>query len=219
MKKIWIFALLIFLPTILLSQPSNWSINASVGAGISKADNPSTKFYKNDSKGKIGTDLSVTVRYSFLQMFFVSSGIGFQAFKSQCGYTMNSSAIDYNGLKPDLSYSNIYFPFTVGFSNSERWRLYPVAELGAGLNFATGLKDKVEIGSVTTDVVGKARVMAPSFIAQGGVGYLLSYKVSLEAKLRYVTVPNVSDDMDVNNKAYKSTWMFMGGQLSLLIRL
>lgn len=216
MKRIYSVIFLIFLPTILFSQWSNWSISASVAGGISEVDNPSTKFYKKDSKGKIGADMALTVRYSIWR-FYASSGIGFQTFKSQCGYTMTSTSIRYNELNPDLSYSNLYIPVYVGFKYN-RWRVYPVAEAGINVNFPIGLKDRVVIGNDITDVVGNPKAVTFSYVAQGGVGFAFSQQWSLEAKFKYLKSLNVSEDKESTGKDYKSTWTFMGGQVSMVLR-
>lgn len=217
MKKIWVSILLVLLPTVVFSQWSGWSIAVSGSAGISEANNSSTKYYKENTKGKIGTDVSFTARYA-IRMFYLSSGVGFQAFTSQSGYVMRSDTVSYGGLRPDFSYSNLYIPLTVGF-RYDRWKLYPLVELGANVHFPTGLKDRIVVGNDVTDVVGSAKFVTLSFVAQGGLGLSLGGRCALEAKLRYSTSSDVSkEDKRVRNNT-KSTWTYTGGQLSMVVKL
>lgn len=213
MKKIWGIIVLIFFPTILFSQ---WSLGGSVSTGISKVDNDYMTYYK-DSKGKMGLDFSVTARYT-IWYFYASTGVGYQSFKSESGYEMRSSTIDYKSLNPEFSYANVYVPVTVGFLY-DRWKVYPVAEVGVNVNFPVSLKDRLEIGNEVTTKRGVSKSVVPAFVVQGGVGYGLSERCSLEAKLRYSTSGNVSNHKKSNGSDYKSTWQYIGGQVSFVMWL
>ena len=217
MKKILVVILLTFLPVVAFSQWSRWSIVGSVAAGISEVDNAYMTYYK-DSKGKMGIDMALTARYSVWRIY-LSSGVGYQSFKSQSGYELTSSTVKYNGVQPEFSYSNIYVPVTVGFNHYKWWKLYPVVEMGATINFPVELKDRLEIGNEVTTRRGDSKGTVVSFVAQGGLGYSFNDRCSVEAKFRFSTSGSVSTYKDISGKDYNSTWQFIGGQLSLVINL
>ncbi len=213
MKRIWIIILLVFFPTILFSQ---WSFAGSVSTGTSKVSNDYMKFYKT-SKGSQGFDLAFTARYAIWKIY-VSSGVGFQAYKSQSGYVMTSSVVDYQALNPEFSYSDVYVPLTIGFSH-DRWKLYPVVEAGVAVNFTIESKDRLAIGNETTSRLGGANATVLSYIAQAGLGYGFNDRYSLEAKLRFSGTGNVSNQKNTNGTNYKSTWQFIGAQVSFVVRI
>lgn len=213
MKKVWVLALLVLLPTVMFAQ---WRAVASVSGGLSEVDNIYMKFY-NDSKAKVGYDFSATVRYAY-KVFYASSGVGFQAFKAESGYAMNSSVIDYGKTRPEFSYSNIYIPVTLGF-NYNAWKVYPLAEMGIQVGLPVEVKDRIVIGNEVTTKRGDPKAVVLSFVIQGGVGYIFSKKCAVEAKLRYTSSGNVSTYEDKVGKKYKSTWNYVGGQVSLVVAL
>ncbi|MDR0660278.1 MAG: hypothetical protein LBG19_05645 [Prevotellaceae bacterium] len=207
MKRIWVVIFLIFFPTILFSQ---WSFVGSVSGGISEIENDFTKPYRNN-KGKMGADLSVAVRYSIWK-FYVSSGVGYQAFKSESGYVFNSNINGYKNLHPEFSYSNIYIPVTIGFIY-DRWRVYPIAETGVHVGFPVSLEDRLEISPTVTTKHGEARLTVIGFMLQAGAGFALSERFAIEAKFRYFSSENTS-----NFQGYKSTWQYIGGQVSFIVK-
>lgn len=214
MKKIGVFILLVFFPTILFSQ---WSFAGSAAVGVSEVKNNYMKKYYKDSKGQLGLDFAVTARYTIWKLY-LSSGVGFQTFKSQSGRSMESSLIDYKSLNPQFSYSNVYVPLTIGF-NYNRWKIYPIAEAGVKFLFTTELKDRLDINSETTSRIGGSKSTVVAFVGQAGVGYAFNYRYSLEAKFRFSSTGDVSIYKYPDGTNYKSTWQFIGAQVSFVVRI
>ncbi len=196
---------------------SQWSLVSSASVGISEAKNDYMKTYYKSSKGQLGLDFAFTARYAIWKLF-VSSGIGFQTFKSESGRTLESSLIDYKNLNPQFSYSNIYVPLTIGFSY-DRWKLYPIAEAGVNVLFTTELKDRLAIGNETSSRMGGSNSTVLAFVMQAGIGYAFSDKCSFEAKLRFSTTGDVSRYTYANGKNYKSTWQYVGAQASFVVKI
>ena len=214
MKKIWVIILLVFLPTILFSQ---WSFVGSASVGTSEVDNNYAKKFYKDSKGKMGLDFSFTARYSIWK-FYLSSGVGFQTFKSQSGYPMISNEVDYGQLGPEFSYSNIYVPATIGFSY-DRWKIYPIAEVGVNVLFTTELKDRLDINDKTTSRLGGAKSTVIGYVMQAGVGYAFNDIYSLETKFRFAGTGDVSTYKYPDGRNYKSTWQYVGVQVSFVVKI
>lgn len=214
MKRIGVIILLVFFPTILFSQ---WSLAGSASVGMSEAKNNYMKKYYKDSKGQLGLDFAFTARYT-LWKFYLSTGVGFQTFKSQSGYTMTSPTVDYKSLNPEFSYSSVYVPATIGFKY-DRWRIYPIAEAGINVLFTTELKDRLAPSTETTARLGGAKSTVLAFVGQAGVGYAFNHKYALEVKFRYTASGNVSTHKDPSGEDYKSTWQYVGVQASFVVSL